>query len=572
MRKRSASPPLLDALHYLPPERDALHGIIALAADAIISTDDRFHITLFNRAAEQIFGYASAEVLGQPLELLLPESARDAHQRHLAHFAVSPVESKEMGERGQIWGRRKSGELFPAEASVSKLRVGDETHFTAVLHDVTAQRRAEIEREALLIRETQARAAAESAERRMEFLANASDILHSSLAAEETFVALLQLIVPELASCCIIDVVEESGRVRRAHVVHDDPSMAELAERIRAYPRDQAQYLTRRAIVDGAAELVPDVTDAYLQSISEEESHLQLLRGLAPASLIIVPLHAHGRTLGGMVLARDRTAPAYTATDLAFAEQLAQHAASALDNARLYDQARRAVRARDDVLGVVSHDLRNPLGVISMTATSLLGERFADETRDREALHTIQRAAQWAQRLIQDLLDVSAIEAGGLSLERQLEDPVLLVMRVVMLHEEVAAERRLSLVTALPERLPPVDVDADRIVQALANLVGNACKFTPRGGTVRVGAEQRDGELRFVVADTGPGIPAEHAPHVFDRFWTARRGARARGTGMGLAIVRGIAEAHGGRVALENVASGGATFVVTLPISARSSG
>jgi signal transduction histidine kinase len=142
-------------------------------------------------------------------------------------------------------------------------------------------------------------------------------------------------------------------------------------------------------------------------------------------------------------------------------------------------------------------------------------------------------------------------------------------MRVFLLHEALAAERGLSLVTALPEQLPAVDVDADRLVQALGNLVGNACRFTPHGGEVRIGAEEVDGEVRFVVADTGPGIPAEHAAYVFDRFWTARRGTGARGTGMGLAIVRGIAEAHGGRAALEQ-ASGGATFVVTLPITARS--
>jgi PAS domain S-box-containing protein len=583
MTKRSAPPPYLDTLPYRPIEREAapaqasdteqaLRGIIALAADAIISADESFRITLFNPAAERIFGYSASEVLGQPLELLLPESQRDAHHAHLERFAASTTDARAMGERGQIWGRRKWGGLFPAEAAVSRLRIGGELHLTAVLRDVSAQRRAEVERETLLAREMQARAAAESAERRMEYLATASDILHSSLAVEETFVVLLQLIVPELASCCIIDVVEESGLVRRAHVVHDDPSKATFAERIRAYPREQAHFLTRRVIADGAAEVVPEVTDAYLQSIAEEETHLELLRGLGLASLIIVPLRAHGHTLGGMTLARDRSAPAYGAADLVVAEQLAQRAASALDNARLYARARQAIRVRDDVLGVVSHDLRNPLGVISMSATSLLGEGFADERRDREVLQTIRHSAHWAQRLIQDLLDVSAIEAGGLSLERRREDPVLLVMRIVMLHDAQAAERGLTLATALPDHLPALDVDADRIVQALGNLVGNACKFTPRGGTIRIGAEQRGDTVRFVVADTGPGIPAEHAPHIFDRFWTARRDARARGMGMGLAIVRGIAEAHGGRVALEHLGAGGATFVVTLPIPSGASG
>ena len=141
-------------------------------------------------------------------------------------------------------------------------------------------------------------------------------------------------------------------------------------------------------------------------------------------------------------------------------------------------------------------------------------------------------------------------------------------MRVVAHHEALAAARGVAIVSALPDDLPPLDVDADRIVQALGNLVGNALKFTPHGGVVRVGVEQRTGEIRFVVADTGPGIPAEDAPHIFDRFWAMRRGARSQGMGLGLAIVRGIAQAHGGRAALEP-APHGAKFVLTIPMPAH---
>ena len=229
-----------------------LRGIIALAADAVISTDDQFRITLFNPAAEQIFGYESEEVLGTPLDLLLPESARTAHRVHLDHFRASPVQSKEMGHRGQIWGRRSSGELFPAEASVSKILVRGAMHFTAVLRDVTQQRAAEQEREALLVREMRNREAAEAGERRIAFLARASVVLHSSLAYEETFAALLRLIVPELATYCVLDVVEESGAVRRLNVVHADAEMQAMADRLRSYPRTQSHYLTRHAIAGRA--------------------------------------------------------------------------------------------------------------------------------------------------------------------------------------------------------------------------------------------------------------------------------------------------------------------------------
>jgi PAS domain S-box-containing protein len=168
-----------------------LRGIVSLAADAIVSTDHAFRITLFNPAAERIFGYQAAEVMGEPLDILLPEAARAVHHEHLDRFRQSRVHGKVMGERGQIWGRRSTGELFPAEASISKIELHGETLYTAVLRDVTQQRRAEVEREALLAREKAARTAAEEARTRMDFLARAGDVLHSSLAYEETFRALL---------------------------------------------------------------------------------------------------------------------------------------------------------------------------------------------------------------------------------------------------------------------------------------------------------------------------------------------------------------------------------------------
>lgn len=545
-----------------------LRSIVALAADAIISTDENFRITLFNAAAERIFGYRGEELLGQSLDVLLPESARADHHAHFQQFARAALESREMGQRGQIWGRRRSGELFPAEASVSKIQLGGATHFTAVLRDVTQQRRAEEEREALLIREMQARAAAESAEHRFAFLARASDVLHSSLAVEKTCRALLQLIVPELALFCFVDVVGgENDVVSRLHVAHADPEKQVLADQLCTSPRNPTSTLTRQAIVTGEAELIDHVTDGMLASRLGDTEQLTSLRALTPASLMIVPLRSRQRVLGVILFARDAAGIPYDTYDLALAVELAQRAASALDNDQLYNQAQRAVRAREDVLGVVSHDLRNPLNVISMCVSALLASGCNDVARTRDVMRTVQQSTRWAQRLIQDLLDVTSIEAGGLSITRHLEDPVVLVTKAALFLEDLAAERSITLVTELPEHLPLVHVDADRILQALWNLVGNAIKFTPAGGEIRLGATEEGQHVRIFVADTGPGIPLEDVPDIFGRFWTARRDARVRGAGMGLAIVRGIVDAHGGRVWVEPSREGGAIFILTLPVA-----
>jgi len=559
------------AHQFAPDQSDIetrLRGIVALAADAIISVDDRYRITLFNPAAERIFGYERSEVLGQPLDMLLPEASRARHHAHLETFRHGAMDSRRMGERGQIWGRRRSGELFPAEASISRIQLGGEMVFTAVLRDVTEQQRAEREREELLLHQTEARAEAESAQRRVAFLSNAAAILHSSLEYERTFDAMLRLIVPELALFAIIDTVEESGRIRRMQVLHGDPARQPAADRLRTYPRNQARYLTRRAIVTGEAQLTNDVTDDLLVATAEDATHLEILRELAPSSYMVVPLRVRERVVGAMLLARDAHRPPYGENDLELATGLAQHAALALDNARLYEQAQRAIRARDDVLGIVSHDLRTPLSVISMCATAVLADEEAHLERTRERMQTIRESLDWADRLIRDLLDVSAIEAGRLSLTRSPEDPVILVSREVHRMRPIADERSIVLRADLPERLPTLHVDAERVMQALGNLIANAVKFTPGEGEIRVGAVDEGTSVRFFVSDTGPGVPPGDAAHVFDRFWTARRNSRTRGTGMGLAIVRGIAEAHDGEAWLESTPGQGATFYIRIPTPA----
>ena len=547
-----------------------LEGVIAHTADAVVCTDDAQRILIFNPAAERIFGYHRDEVVGETIDRLLPRAARGAVP---AWFDGMTGDGGDRSEERRVWGRRNSGELFPAESSITRLTVGEATYFIALLRDVSQDRRAEKERAAMLARTFTSSAAAEHAEQRMAFLADIGEILHSSLAVEETFDALLHLIVPELASCCVVEVLDASGRARRAHVMHGDPAMQALVERLAEYPRQLTRYLARRGIEEGEAELMATVGDEQLRSLAENDEHFELLSALQLSSLIILPLRAHGRVLGALMLARGPGAESYSAGDLSLAQALALRAASALDNARLYDEARRAVRAREDVLGVVSHDLRTPLSVIAMCATALLGDETTDAARDHETLETIQRSAHWAQRLIQDLLDVSAIDAGGLSLARGLEDPRMLVARAVLLHGGLATERQIQLITEPMDRLPLIDVDADRIVQALGNLIVNALKFTPYGGTVRVGSVNEGSHVRLYVTDSGPGIPDEDALHVFDRYWTAARNARVRGTGMGLAIVRGIVDAHGGKVWLEPAQPGsGATFSIALSVAPARTG
>ena len=257
--------------------------------------------------------------------------------------------------------------------------------------------------------------------------------------------------------------------------------------------------------------------------------------------------------------------PPYGPDARVLAEKFASHASHALENARLYREARRATEGRDQVLGVVSHDLRNPISAIAMCASALRDNWAADATERENLLTTIVQSTEWMNRLIQDLLDVASIEAGRLSLERRRESASSIIGNALRMFDVEATRRRIELASDAPPTLPTLNVDASRIVQVLGNLLRNALKFTPDGGRIAVRAELRGASVVFAVSDTGPGIPLLDQPRVFDRYWQSRRTANKRGTGLGLSIAKGIVEAHGGRMWLESAPDEGSTFFFSIP-------
>jgi len=241
---------------------------------------------------------------------------------------------------------------------------------------------------------------------------------------------------------------------------------------------------------------------------------------------------------------------------------------SELENARLCAEAQRAAQTRDDVVGIVAHDLRNPLGTI-LIQTDLLRRLGAEPgSRAHRAAEVIERSARRMNRLVQDLLEVTRMEAGQLPVERARVAAGELVDDSVAAQQPLAAAASLELRADVARDLSDVWADRDRLQQVFENLVGNAVKFTPRGGTIVVGATPRAGEVLFWVADTGAGIASGDLPHVFERFWQARRPGR-RGAGLGLPIVKGIVEAHDGRIWVESTPGRGSTFFFTIPSAPR---
>jgi PAS domain S-box-containing protein len=232
---------------------------------------------------------------------------------------------------------------------------------------------------------------------------------------------------------------------------------------------------------------------------------------------------------------------------------------------RLFAEAQEAVRQREEVVGIVSHDLRNPLSTIAMASALLLDPGVPAERKTMQAT-VIRRAVEQLMRLIQDLLDMSRLGASRFSMDVRREEPAALLRAAVQLSANAAEAKQVALSLNVPAGLPLVRGDRQRIVQVLGNLLANAIEFTPGGGRIVVGAQAAPGAVVFSVSDTGPGIPEEEQPRVFDRFWQGSRHSRA-GTGLGLAICKAIVEAHGGSIRVESEAGRGATFRFTIPVT-----
>jgi PAS domain S-box-containing protein len=285
------------------------------------------------------------------------------------------------------------------------------------------------------------------------------------------------------------------------------------------------------------------------QAAGSEEWFLAGKNGRAfPVSHISGPLKREGRVSGAVIAFQDITERRRTA-------QALQQAV---------EQAHRAAHDREDLLALVSHDLKNPLSVILMTVASLVKKVEATSSQHaNDQLLTIWRSAERMNRLIQDLLDSASVDAGKLVVEPEPTAVAPLVEEAIDAVRPLAAAKALVLESHVPGDVSRIWADPSRLQQVFANLLGNAVKFTPRGGRITVGAIAMGDRIQFAVVDTGPGIAEKDLPHLFDRFWQSRRTARL-GSGLGLSIAKGIVLAHGGQVWAESTLGAGSTFFFTL--------
>jgi PAS domain S-box-containing protein len=412
------------------------------------------------------------------------------------------------------------------------------------------------------------------AEDASRFLADASSALAEVVDYQATLEKIAALAVPRFADWCAVDMVEPDGRLRRLAVAHVDPAKVRLAHEIhRRYPQNpDASHGAARVARTGESELATHIDDALIVAAARDPEHLTIMRALGLRSYLCVAMETRGRVIGVISFVAAESGRRFGPSQLALAEQLAGRAAVAIENARLYGELREADRRKDEFLAMLAHELRNPLAPIR---TSLEIQKLAGEDRALVdgARATMERQVHHLTRLVDDLLDVSRVMRGKIDLRRERVALGTIVAHAVETARPLIDAQGHALALEVPPAPLEVDADPVRLAQAVANLLTNAARYTPRGGHIALRVSAAHGEAVVSVEDDGVGIAPALLPRIFDLFVQADHSiARSQGgLGVGLTLVRSLVEMHGGTVDARSEGPGrGCRFTVRLPLATPS--
>jgi PAS domain S-box-containing protein len=534
----------VDAHVALRRSEEQLRQLTEHLSEVLWVADSTFsRVTYVSPSYEDVWGDPRDRLYADPerfLQLIAPAD-RGRAAAALRRMATEPFETEFQVVRPDGERRVVSCRGFPV-----RLEDGVVERVVGIAEDITQRRKVE---------------------ERRNFLLDAGRVLASSLDYERTLENLAQLAVSSLADWCVIDILEGDA-IRRVAVAHSDPSLHALAARYREeFPPDPGALTGGPKVIrTGRAELLPRITRELLEASFPDERQREILTGLGFTSGMSVPLKIENRVLGAITLICSQLGLTYGEDDLQTAELLAGRAALAIDKARLYRRAQEATTLREEVLSVVSHDLRNPLNTIVLSAGVLRESLRRSDPRINKQVDIICRSAEQMNHLIRDLLDVARIEAGSLRIDPQEYDPRALAEEGCQNFRHHAEEKGIELVCTIACDLPPVRVDRGRLLQVFDNLIDNAVKFTPQGGRIELRGVRCEDRIRFSIVDTGTGIDAAELPRLFDRFYQSSRN-RKGGAGLGLAIVKGIVETHGGSVDVASELGRGSTFSFEVPVA-----
>jgi signal transduction histidine kinase len=531
--------------------------ILRGVADGITMTTPTGKLLYANEAAAQMMGYPTPEaaLAAPPGEVLAKFEILDAEGRPLP---VAQLPSRQAFAGGEHTGMllrfrvRATGEERWSVVRATPVRdpAGQVVSAISIFHDMTESRRA-----------------TESA----RFLAGAGALLAASLDFETTLDNITHLAVPALADWCYVDIVEDDGTIRRVAAAHADPAKAADAAELRRFPPlPGSAHPVIEVLRTGRPTVVAAPPATLAPQATRDAEHLALAARLGMGSFMVMPLRARGRILGAITFLTSDPARGFDPATRRLAEDLAERAAVAVDNARLYQAAQEAVRARDEFLSVAAHELRTPItslrGYAQLIVRQFEKTGSPDPDRVRRAFHVIDQQSTKLAHLVSQLLDSARIEAGRLALERAPADVTELAANLVRATQARTQQHTIRL--DAPPALPAF-VDALRLEQVLTNLLDNAVKYSPGGGPVEVALSTPAPDcLQITVTDQGIGIPPAQRERIFERFYQGHGPGSFGGMGLGLHISRQIVELHGGQITVEAPPAGGTRFVVRIPLAA----
>lgn len=520
--------------------------LIETIPDAVITTDTNYVIRGWNPAAERIYGWQADEVIGRHA----PDILRTAFENGATDEQAWPVMFNAQGQwRGELVQRRKDGTPVRVASTITHVRDerGDALGVTAINRDISGQH---------------------SIEGNLRFLAEASKVLGSSLDYRTTLATVAQLGVPEIADWCAVNMLTEDGGIEQLAVAHVDPAKTQWARELNAAnpPDPNAPTGVPNVLRTGRSEFYPVVTDEMLVAAAKNEEELALIRRIGFSSAMTVPLRIQERAIGAITFVAAESGRHYTGADLAFAEEVAGRAALAVENARLYRDAQRAIAVRDEFMSLASHELKTPVTSLKMYTQVL--QRQAERRGDADLadrLDKMDRQTDKLTGLINDLLNVARIQTGQLEYVDETVDLNAIVHECVDTIQPTTTKHHIIVEGTVEGR---VWGDSERIGQVVTNLLTNAIKYSPRADRVIVRLDTRDGKAIVSVRDFGIGIDAEHQEKIFEQFYRVSDPSEKTypGLGLGLFIAGEIVKRHGGTITVQSASGEGTTFTLALPL------
>lgn len=542
----------------LRESRDKLDIILHSVNEGISLIDEQGRVLFANGTAAFLTGYLSAqELMDNPLETMLDElaiqdeSGGSFPREMLPHFRVLRGERSPPEVLVQINSKRSHARRWVLMNAKPLLdEEGRVICSVNIFKDFTERKRVQDG---------------------YRFLADAGRVLGSSLDPQVTIASIARLAVPTFADWCTVHLLNSEGQIEQIEAAHVQPEKVALAKEFyeKFPPRWDSEDGVAATIRTGRSRFVPRISDEMIERAAQSAEHLRIIRSVGLRSYISVPIRHNGRSFGALSLVMAESERAFEEQDLWLAESLGDRAAVALENARLYGEAQRVNRIKDEFLATLSHELRTPMNVIQGYA-ELLREPDINDAERAESVDAIYRNAMSQTQIINDLLDVSSIITGQFAFHVQSVDPNQCVHAAVESVDLAARNKNIRIAVDGSKAPGRIEADPFRLQQVLWNLLSNAVKFTGAGGRIDVTVDQEGPMCRFTVQDTGIGIDAEFLPFVFERFRQADSTTTRRfgGLGLGLSIVKHLVELHGGTVLVSSQGKGeGTVFQVLIPIA-----